>query len=130
MFIAYRLVVWSRDLNTKFKLGICLFEGMKITKNVDPDKYGYGNRFDASKESKDESKDTLKQYKELWKRIKDLIRSIKNNLDDYSEKYIKINFNSDDHLPLKKTLKLHNIIIVVRSVFDDTILNTIHNFFR
>ena len=123
MFISYRLVVWSRDLNAKFKLGICLFEGMKITKNVDPDKYGYGNRKQAK------NKDTLKQYKELWKRIKDLIRSIKNNLDDYSEKYIKINFNSDDHLPLKKTLKLHNIIIVVRSVFNDTIPNTIQKIF-
>ena len=30
---------------------------------------------------------------------------------------MKIKFNSDDDLPLKRTLESHNIIIVVRSVF-------------
>ena len=30
---------------------------------------------------------------------------------------MKIKFNSDDHLPLNKTLELYNMIIVVRSVF-------------
>ena len=39
-----------------------------------------------------------------------------NNSDDYDEKYIKIKFNSDDGLLLKKTLKLRNMIIVVRAV--------------
>ena len=42
---------------------------------------------------------------------KDLFRSINNKSDDYDEKYMKIKFNSDDDLPLKKTLELHNIII-------------------
>ena len=40
---------WSRDLNTGFTLGGCLFGGVKLTKNADPDKYsysGYGIRFD------------------------------------------------------------------------------------
>ena len=40
-----------------------------------------------------------------------------NNFDNYDEKYMKIKFNSDDDLPLKKTLKFRNMIIVVRSVF-------------
>ena len=65
----------------------------------------------------DESKDALKKYEELWSKIKDLIRSITNNSNDRNEKYIKIKFNSDDDLPLKKTLGFHNIIIVVSSVF-------------
>ena len=34
---------------------------------------------------------------------------------------MKIKFNSDDDLPLKKTLELDNIIIVVTSVFHDNI---------
>ena len=42
-----------------------------------------------------------------------------NNSDNYNEKYIKIKINSDDDLPLKKTLELHNMIIVVRSVFHE-----------
>ena len=33
---------------------------------------------------------------------------------------MKIKFNSDDDLPLKKTLKLYNMVIVVRSVFHES----------
>ena len=40
-----------------------------------------------------------------------------NILGGYDKKYIKIDINSDDNLPLNKTLKLHNLIIFVRSVF-------------
>ena len=47
-----------------------------------------------------------KKYEELWNKIRDLIRSITKNLIDYDEKYIKIKFDSDDNLPLKKTIKL------------------------
>ena len=50
----------------------------------------------------DESKDLLRKYKELWHKIKDLIRSITNNSDKYDEKCMKIKFNSDDNLSLKK----------------------------
>ena len=32
----------------------------------------------------------------------DLINSITTNSDDYDEKYMKIKFNSDDDLPLKR----------------------------
>ena len=47
-----------------------------------------------------------KKYEELRNKIRDLIRSITKNLIDYDEKYIKIKFDSDDNLPLKKTIKL------------------------
>ena len=30
-----------------------------------------------------------------------------------------IKFNSDDSLPLNKILKLHNLTVIVRSVFED-----------
>ena len=32
---------------------------------------------------------------------------------------MKIKFNSDDDLPLNKKLKLHNITITIRSVFEE-----------
>ena len=32
---------------------------------------------------------------------------------------MKIKFNSDDNLPLNKILKIHNITIVIRSVFEE-----------
>ena len=43
-----------------------------------------------------------------------------NNLDDCEEKYMKNKSNSDENLPLKKTLELYDMIIVVRSVFHES----------
>ena len=63
----------------------------------------------------DERKDT--HTKKLWNKIRDLIRSITDNSDNYVEKYMKIKFNSDDGLPLKKTRELYHVVIVARSVF-------------
>ena len=39
--IVNELDTWSRDLNTDFTLGDYLFGVVKLTKNADPDKYGY-----------------------------------------------------------------------------------------
>ena len=41
LYISYKLDTWSRDLNTDFTLGNCLFRVAKLTKNADPDKYRY-----------------------------------------------------------------------------------------
>ena len=38
---------------------------------------------------------------------------------DYKKELMKIEFDSDDDLSLNKILKLHNLIIVVRSVFQE-----------
>ena len=38
---------------------------------------------------------------------------------DYEKGYMKITFNSDDNLPLNKPLKLHNITVTIRSVFEE-----------
>ena len=49
-FIIYELDIWLRDLNSEFTLKDCLFGGVKLTKNPDPDKYmysGYGIGFDS-----------------------------------------------------------------------------------
>ena len=67
--------------------------------------------------STDVSKETLKKNEELWNKIGGLIRSITNSSNKYDKKFkFKFKFNSDDDLPLKKTLELYNMIIVVRSV--------------
>ena len=64
----------------------------------------------------DENKDALKQYEELLK--KNMIKSTTMiSPDNYDEKYMKIEFNSDDDLQLNKKLQFYNVIIVVRSVF-------------
>ena len=67
----------------------------------------------------DESKDTLKKHEDLWNKIRDFKKSTTTNSENYDEKYMKIKFNSNDDLPLKKTLELYSMVIVVRSVFHE-----------
>ena len=69
----------------------------------------------------------IKKYGELWSKMKDLIRLITKNSDDYDQKYTKIKFNSDDELPLNKTIEIPSMAIVVRTVLMK-IKNVIHKF--
>ena len=64
---------------------------------------------------------TSRKYIEIYrKKIKDLIRSTNNNSNDYDKKHMKIKFNADDDLLLKKTLDiLHDIITIVTSAFNN-----------
>ena len=38
---------------------------------------------------------------------------------EYEEDHMKIKFSSDDDLPLNKTLRLRNLTIIIRSVFEE-----------
>ena len=49
-----------------------------------------------------------------WTPLKKMI-----NLVNMKKINIKIKFSSDDDLPLNKILKLHNLTIVARSVFEE-----------
>ena len=69
--------------------------------------------------STSENKEDIKKYKELWSEIRDLIRSVNKNSDDYDEKYMENKFNSDDELPLNKTIEIPTMTIVVRAVFHE-----------
>ena len=64
-----------------------------------------------------ESKEKIKRYEELWIKIVDLIRPATKNSDDYDEIYMKIKFNSDDELPLNKTVEIPTMAIAVTPVF-------------
>ena len=66
-----------------------------------------------------ESTEKIIKYEELSSKIKDVISSIIKNSDNYHEKYLKIKFNSDDELPLNKTIEFHNAKIVARAVFHE-----------
>ena len=59
----------------------------------------------------------MKKYEELCSKIGDLIRSITKNSYDYDKKYMRIKSNSNDELPLNKTIKMPTITIVVRAIF-------------
>ena len=61
----------------------------------------------------------------MWRKIEDIIWSTNRNSDDYDEKYMKIKFNSDDDLSLRKTIEFYDFIIVVRSLLISDKLSTI-----
>ena len=42
---------------------------------------------------------------------------------EYGKDFMKIKFNSDDNLPLNKTLKLHNMTTVIRSFYPQVYLD-------
>ena len=66
-----------------------------------------------------ETKEKIKKYEELWSKIRHLIRSRTKNSEDFDENYMKIKFNSDDELPLNKTIEIPIMIIVVRDSFHE-----------
>ena len=67
----------------------------------------------------DKNKEVLTKYTELWDRIKNSIEKINNKSGEYGKDFMKIKFDSDDSLPLNKTLKLHNMTVIVQSVFKE-----------
>ena len=70
--------------------------------------------------STDENKEVLKKHKKLWDGIKNEIEAINESKEcEHSKDFMKIKFDTDDNLPLNKTLKLHNMRIIIRSVFEE-----------
>ena len=67
----------------------------------------------------------------LWDRIKNLIKIINGGeAGKYGKDFMKIKFNSNENFPLNKILKLHNLTVVVRSVFQEDNKYIIHKFFQ
>ena len=51
--------------------------------------------------------------------IKNFIKTIDDKPSEYGKDFMKVNFNSDDNLPLNKLLKFRMLTIIVRSVFQE-----------
>ena len=51
--------------------------------------------------------------------MRNLSRSITKNSDDYDEKYMKIEFDSDKNILLNKTMEIPTVTIVARAVFHE-----------
>ena len=73
-------------------------------------------------------KKTFKKLKSCRQKIRDSIRSITKNSNDYDQTYMKIKINSDDELPLNKTIEIPSMIRVVKAVFHENKKNIIHRF--
>ena len=78
--------------------------------------------------STDKNKEASTKYTELWDWIKNLIEKVNNKPSEYRKEFMKIKFNSDDNLPLNKTLKIHNMTIVL-DLFLKKMVNIINKFF-
>ena len=70
-------------------------------------------------DSIDENKELLKKYNDVFNGIRNKIKKISDDEYDYEKDYMKIKLNSDDGLPLNKSSKLHNMTIIIRSVFEE-----------
>ena len=69
-------------------------------------------------DSTDENKELLKKYNDVFNGIRDEIKTINGGKEnDYEKDYMKIKFNSDDNLPLNKSLKFHLMTVTITSVF-------------
>ena len=70
-------------------------------------------------DSTDKNKELLKKYNDVFNGIRNKIKKISGDECDYEKDYMKIKFNSEDDLPLKKQLKFCNMAINIRSVFEE-----------
>ena len=70
-------------------------------------------------DSTDENKELLKKYNDVFNGIRDKITEVNSNECDYEKNYMKIKFNSDDVLPLNKSLKFRLMTITIRYVFEE-----------
>ena len=66
-----------------------------------------------------DNKESLKKYSDAWIGIKNKTKKIDVGECDYGKNFMKIKFNSDDDLPLNKSLKFHMMTIIIRSVFEE-----------
>ena len=67
----------------------------------------------------DKNKEALKNYTKLWEEVKKQIEVINNDEPfEYRKYFMKINFESDDDLPLGKTFNIVDMIIVAASVLE------------
>ena len=70
-------------------------------------------------DSTDENKELLKKYNDVFNGIRNKIKKISGDECDYEKDYMKIKFNSDDNLPLNKSLKFTLMILTIRCVFEE-----------
>ena len=69
--------------------------------------------------NKNQNKNLLEKYNDVWNGIKNKIKEVSNSEFDYEKYHMKIKFNFDDNLPLKRPVKFHLMTITTRFVFED-----------
>ena len=70
-------------------------------------------------DSTDENKELLRKCSDVLNGIMSKIKEIDDDWLEYAKDYMKIKFNSDDDLPLNKSLKFCLMTITIRCVFKE-----------
>ena len=70
-------------------------------------------------DSTNENKELLKKHNDVFNGIRNKIKKVSGDECVYEKDYMRIKLNSDDDLPLNKQLNFHNIIITIRSLFEE-----------
>ena len=123
--ISYKDInIYNTGYVTKKKIGDC----MNIN-SVNPlylgitHANGYIEEKDMNKylvfDSTDKNKEWHKNYNDVFDGIRNKIKEINNNEWDFEKGYLKINFNSDDNLPLNKSLKFRLMTVTIKHVFEE-----------
>ena len=91
--------------------------------NIIPSTSGYIEEKDVNKylvfDSTDENKELLKKYNYVFNGTRDKIEETSSGEWDYEKFYMKIKLESDDDVPLNKSLKFNLMTITIRSVFEE-----------
>ena len=71
-------------------------------------------------DSTHENKEVSKKYTELWNGFKNETETINGGKKgEHGKDFKKINFDTDDNLPLNKQLNLDMLAIIIRSVYEE-----------
>ena len=61
--------------------------------------------------------DVLREFANIWKSIRAKIEENVGGIVQYDKNYMKINFESNDNLPTYNIINMHQVTIIIRSVF-------------
>ena len=61
--------------------------------------------------------DILRKFANIWKSVRATIEENTGGIVQYDKDYMKIKFESNDNLPTDNIVNMHQVTIIIRSVF-------------
>ena len=66
--------------------------------------------------------DVLRKFANIWECIRAKIEENTGGIVQYEKYYMRIKFESNDHLPTDNVINMHQVTIIIRSVYDYSII--------
>ena len=111
-YFTIKKIGYGYDINSVNPLYLRIDNEIGYIEKVNEDEYLF---FDVTYKNKK----LLKRYDDVFNGIMDKIKKVDDDWLEYSNDNMKIKFNSDDNLPLKKPLKFYNMTVTIRCVFSE-----------